>query len=100
MVGTKTTTTSVIGTSAAYAQVRAYDVWQGSFLTDALIDGGLRVAVLGATTASDLGLDATSIGIDDPDRRPAVQRDRDPPAEGRHRASRTPTTRSSCRSPR
>jgi putative ABC transport system permease protein len=62
VVGTKTTTTSVIGTSAAYAQVRAYDVWQGSFLTDALTDGGLRVAVLGATTASDLGLDATSIG--------------------------------------
>jgi putative ABC transport system permease protein len=62
VVGTKTTTTSVIGTSAAYAQVRAYDVWQGSFLTDALTDDGLRVAVLGATTASDLGLDATSIG--------------------------------------
>ena len=62
VVGTKTTTTSVIGTSAAYAQVRAYDVWEGSFLTDALTDDGLRVAVLGATTASDLGLDATSIG--------------------------------------
>jgi putative ABC transport system permease protein len=62
VVGTKTTTTSVIGTSAAYAQVRAYDVWQGSFLTDVLTDGGLRVAVLGATTASDLGLDASSIG--------------------------------------
>jgi putative ABC transport system permease protein len=62
VVGTKTTTTSVIGTSAAYAQVRAYDVWEGSFLTDALTDDGLRVAVLGATTASDLGLDASSIG--------------------------------------
>ncbi|MEA2605269.1 MAG: putative transport system permease protein [Chloroflexota bacterium] len=60
--GTKSTTTSVIGTSTAYAQVRAYDVWQGSFLTDALTDTGLRVAVLGATTASDLGLDASSIG--------------------------------------
>jgi len=62
VAGTKSTTTSVIGTSAAYAQVRAYDVWQGSFLSDALTDRGLRVAVLGATTASDLGLDATSIG--------------------------------------
>ncbi len=62
VAGTKSTTTSVIGTSAAYAQVRAYDVWQGAFLTDALTDRGLRVAVLGATTASDLGLDATSIG--------------------------------------
>ena len=47
-----------------YAQVRAYDVWQGSFLTDAAVDDGLRVAVLGATTASDLGLDATAIGTD------------------------------------
>jgi putative ABC transport system permease protein len=62
VAGTKSTTTSVIGTSAAYAQVRAYDVWQGAFLTDALTDHGVRVAVLGATTASDLGLDATSIG--------------------------------------
>ena len=60
--GTKSTTTSVIGTSAAYAHVRAYDVWQGAFLTDATVDHGLRVAVLGATTAADLGLDATSIG--------------------------------------
>jgi len=62
VVGTKTTTTSVVGTSAEYATVRAYDVWQGSFLTDATVESGLRVAVLGATTASDLGLDATSLG--------------------------------------
>jgi putative ABC transport system permease protein len=64
VVGTKTTTTSLVGTSAQYAQVRAYDVWQGSFLTDAAVDDGLRVAVLGATTASDLGLDASAIGTD------------------------------------
>ena len=62
VVGTHSQTTSVIGTSAAYATVRAYDVWQGTFLTDAAVASGLRVAVLGATTASDLGLDATSIG--------------------------------------
>src|SRR5206468_388734 len=62
VVGTKSTTTSVVGTSADYARVRAYDVWQGSFLTDAAVQRGLRVAVLGATTASDLGLDAASIG--------------------------------------
>ncbi len=61
-VGTQSTTTSLIGTSADYAQVRAYDVWQGSFLTDASVETGLRVAVLGATTASDLNLDATAIG--------------------------------------
>jgi putative ABC transport system permease protein len=62
VVGTKSTTSSVVGTSADYARVRAYDVWQGSFLTPAAVERGLRVAVLGATTASDLGLDATSIG--------------------------------------
>ena len=61
-VGTKTTTSSVVGTSADYAVVRAFDVWQGAFLTPATVDAGLRVAVLGATTASDLGLDASSVG--------------------------------------
>jgi putative ABC transport system permease protein len=60
--GTKSTTTSVVGTSADWAKVRAYDVWQGTFLTPAAVDRGLRVAVLGATAASDLGLDATSVG--------------------------------------
>ncbi len=60
--GTKSDTTSVIGTNSSYAQVRAYDVWQGSFLTDVADTSGLRVAVLGNTTASTLGLDQTSIG--------------------------------------
>ena len=49
---------------ADYALVRAYDVWQGSFLTDATVERGLRVAVLGATTADDLGLDARRLGIE------------------------------------
>jgi putative ABC transport system permease protein len=61
-VGTHSETASVVGTSADYGRVRAYDVWQGSFLTEPAVDAGLRVAVLGATTASNLGLDATSIG--------------------------------------
>ena len=61
-VGTRSVTTSLIGTSADYATVRAYDVWQGSFLTVPTVDAGLRVVVLGATAASDLGLDATSLG--------------------------------------
>jgi putative ABC transport system permease protein len=62
VVGTKSVTSSVVGTSADYARVRAFDVWQGSFLTPAAVEHGLRVAVVGATTASDLGLDASSIG--------------------------------------
>ena len=62
VAGTLNTTTTVTGTSASYATIRNYEVWQGSFLTDASLDAGMRAAVLGATTADDLGLDATSIG--------------------------------------
>ena len=58
----KSTSTTVVGTTAAYASVRAYDVWQGSFLTDVSVDRELRVAVLGASTAKTLGLDATDLG--------------------------------------
>jgi putative ABC transport system permease protein len=61
-VGTKNTTTSLIGTSSSYAYVRAYDVWQGTFLTDATAAQNLRVAVLGSTVADDLGLDASAVG--------------------------------------
>ena len=64
VAGTKNTTTTVIGTTADYPTVRAYTIWQGSFLTSASIDAGLRVAVLGATTADDLGLGASAIGTD------------------------------------
>ena len=64
VAGTKNTTTTVIGTTADYPAVRAYTVWQGSFLTQASLDAGLRVAVLGATTADDLGLGASAIGTD------------------------------------
>jgi putative ABC transport system permease protein len=60
--GITTTQTSIIGTTADYAAVRAYDVWQGTFLSDATVAANLRVAVLGATVADNLGLDATSIG--------------------------------------
>jgi putative ABC transport system permease protein len=60
--GDQSTTTSIIGTNASYALVRAYDVWQGSFLTDVAVDQNLRVVVLGATVADDLKLDATAVG--------------------------------------
>jgi putative ABC transport system permease protein len=60
--GTKTSTTTIIGTSSAYPTVRAYDLWQGAFLTDPSVDRDLRVAVLGATTATNLGLGATDLG--------------------------------------
>jgi len=60
--GVSTTSTSVVGTTAQYAKVRAFDVWQGAFLTDASVEQSLRSVVLGATVADNLGLDATSIG--------------------------------------
>jgi putative ABC transport system permease protein len=62
--GDKSTDTTIVGTTAAYASVRAYDVWQGSFLTDVAVDQALRVAVLGATTADDLGLTADDLGTE------------------------------------
>jgi len=62
IAGAKNTTTTIIGTTPDYPNVRAYTMWQGSFLTQASLDAGLRVAVLGATTADDLGLGAGSIG--------------------------------------
>ena len=62
--GTSNTTTTILGTNQNYASVRAYTMWQGRMLTDTSVEQSLRVAVLGSTTAEDLGLDATSIGKD------------------------------------
>jgi putative ABC transport system permease protein len=60
--GDESTTTTIVGTTPAYPAVRAFDVWQGTFLTDVSVDRDLRVAVLGASTATDLGLAADGIG--------------------------------------
>jgi putative ABC transport system permease protein len=60
--GSESTDTTIVGTTSAYATVRAFDVWQGTFLTDAVVDRELRVAVLGASTATDLGLGAADVG--------------------------------------
>jgi putative ABC transport system permease protein len=62
IAGSKNTTTTILGTSEAYPTVRAYSLWQGSFLTDTSVEQSLRVAVLGSTTADDLGLGASAIG--------------------------------------
>ena len=62
IAGTKNTTTSLVGTTADYAIVRNETVWQGAFLNEAAVDSNLHVAVLGYTTATDLGLDSTSVG--------------------------------------
>ena len=60
--GDKNTTTTILGTTQDYTTVRAYEVWQGKFLTDTSEEQALRVAVVGSTTADALGLTASSIG--------------------------------------
>jgi putative ABC transport system permease protein len=62
--GTESESVTVVGTTSSYASVRAYDVWQGTFLTNVSVDRKLRVVVLGATTAANLGLGASAIGTD------------------------------------
>ena len=62
VAGDKNTTTSIVGTTADYLAVRTFEIWQGSFLTDVANQESLRVAVLGSTTADDLGLDENAIG--------------------------------------
>jgi putative ABC transport system permease protein len=62
VAGGLNTTTTIVGTTPAFATIRNFDVWQGSFLSDSAVDGSLRVAVLGSTTADDLGLGASAIG--------------------------------------
>ncbi len=62
VAGSLNTTTSIIGTTGAYTIVRNFDVWQGATLNGAAVDAHLNEAVVGATTADDLGLTASSIG--------------------------------------
>ena len=62
--GAESTDTTIVGTTSAYTTVRAYDVWQGTALTDPTVDLDLRVAVLGASTAQDLGIGADDLGTE------------------------------------
>jgi putative ABC transport system permease protein len=64
VAGDLNTTTTILGTTQDYPTVRAYELWQGSFLTDTAVEQGLRVAVLASTTADDLELGADAIGSD------------------------------------
>ena len=64
VAGDENTTTSILGTTASYADVHNETIWQGTFLTEPTVEHDLRVAVLGASTAETLGLDATAIGSD------------------------------------
>jgi putative ABC transport system permease protein len=60
--GTNTRTT-VVGTTASYAEVRNVDIDEGSFLSQSNDTSGAKVAVLGPTTRDDLfGAGAEAIG--------------------------------------
>lgn len=56
VAGRLNTTTPVTATTRAEASVRGYDIQVGAFLSDHDVAVGLRVAVLGPTTVSDLGM--------------------------------------------
>ena len=62
--GTKNETTTIVGTTADYATIRNDTAAQGAFLNPAAVDYDLRVAVVGATTATNLGLTAADLGKD------------------------------------
>ncbi len=62
VAGGNNTTTTITGVTPEFAAVRAYDMYQGAFISPAELDRGLRVAVLGSATADDLGLGASAVG--------------------------------------
>ena len=62
IAGSLNETPSIVGTTPAYMSVFAYEIWTGSFINQASVDANLRVAVIGATTADNLSLTASSIG--------------------------------------
>lgn len=57
------TNTQVVGTNSAYPNVRNIQVAEGAFLSDAQVNSGAKVAVLGPTTRDDLfGEGADALG--------------------------------------
>jgi putative ABC transport system permease protein len=64
VAGSSNTTTTVSGITPAFMPVRAYEIWRGSFVSPAEYAAGLRVAVLGSTTADALRLGASAVGSD------------------------------------
>ena len=62
VAGTQNETARIIGTTPGYLGVFAYQMWTGNFLNQAAVDHNLRVAVIGSTTADNLGLTETAVG--------------------------------------
>ena len=64
VAGSKNETASIVGTNEDYTTVRNYTIQQGSTLNGAAVDAGLRVAVIGSETATNLGLTSSDVGTD------------------------------------
>jgi putative ABC transport system permease protein len=62
VAGTSNWTTSVVGTTASWPSVRSRSIEVGSFFTAAQVKGQDDVAILGSTTASELGLGFDPVG--------------------------------------
>jgi putative ABC transport system permease protein len=62
IAGSLNETARIIGTTPGYLEVYAYQMWSGTFLSQASVDHNLRVAVIGSTTADNLGLTETAVG--------------------------------------
>jgi putative ABC transport system permease protein len=62
IAGTLNETARIVGTTPGYLSVFAYEMWTGSFISQASVDNNLRIAVIGSTTADNLGLTDSSIG--------------------------------------
>jgi putative ABC transport system permease protein len=62
VAGTKNWTTQVIGTTASWPQVRDRSLAEGSFFTSAQVNDAADVAVIGSTTAQELGLGGFPLG--------------------------------------
>ncbi len=64
VAGPHRTVTTIVGTTPDYARVHNESVRSGAFLTPVTSTLALRVAVLGATTATNLGLGPGAVGTD------------------------------------
>jgi putative ABC transport system permease protein len=60
--GTKNWTTQIVGTTASWLSVRNRSVVEGSFFTSAQVSDAADVAVIGSTTAEELGFGAFPLG--------------------------------------
>jgi putative ABC transport system permease protein len=60
--GTKNWTTQIVGTTASWLKVRNRTTTEGTFFTSAQVNDDANVAVIGSTTAQELGLGSFPLG--------------------------------------